>query len=433
MKPSLFVIAAACVIGLAGCAQVTSTPEPTRKSFDELVPEITEAPAQSRAGISLTVVGTLPPDETDRAISGVVTPTPDLPEPTPAGVADISKRLESLRTAKAFAADLAIDVRGDVQTLNGPPDRTARLVELSLLSQGERRRFLVKGTLTEQLGAPNGLDYVYIGNDAFVRGPSEVLSLVDDTWYVIPESRRDAVKPSFDPVDVVLSILGNAAIDRQVKPIGKKLFDDQECDAYRAGADEVIALQADNSLIGAFDNIDAAAIEALVCADNYLHLLTLEISGKTSVDATQPSTLQIRLHFYDFDRAFGIEAPADAQPFPEAAQASTAAPASQDNTAVLTNTWPTVGNARDLVVIPGGSAQINYSTDANIADIYAFYVAEFGALGYAESKDSTTQDSATLELLMEGGPDGTLILVQATVLEPGRVNVNIRRERGSLT
>ncbi len=426
IKHTLTGAALICALSLAGCRAATATPEPTRKSFEELVPDLTEAPAKSRPNAALTLVAPLPPDETDRAISDGATPTPELLRPTQAGVAAISKRLDTLRNAKAFAADLSINVRGTVQTLSGPPDRAAPVIELNQLTESERRRVLIKGALTEKLGAPNGLEYVYAGKDAFVRGPSEALNLTGDTWYVIPDARRDAIKPLFDPVDVAFSILGNTAIDQQLKPVDVRSFDNLECDVYRAGTDEVIALEGDNSLIRAFDSIDTASMEALICADAFLHLLTLEIAGKTSPEAEQSSSLAIRLHFYDYGRAFGIEVPVDAQPFPADQRAT---PAPQTSGDVLTATWPTVGNATDVVVIPGGVAQINYTTDSDISQIYAFYVAEFGKLGYSENKDTTTKDSATLELLMEGGPDGTLILIQATVLEPGRVNVNIRRER----
>jgi hypothetical protein len=424
------VVALVCASLAAACA---TSPEPIatpRLTFDERLPDST-ATSSNKPPIALTLVITPAPDETDTAAAlDDGTPTPDIPQPTPENAPKISASIARLAQARSYAADLTMTVRGELLSLSGPADGSAPVIDMKTLVEDGRRRITLNGVIAEQLGAPDGIEYTYDRQRLFLRGPAALLQIADDAWYAVPESRAAALSPPFDPLTIARDLLSNPRIDTELRPIGKRNLDTTACDVYQADTNGVIALENDSVLTSEFASIDTAKIEALVCANGYLNVLTFSVSGKTQRDTTQVAGLGLQIRFYDFDQPLGVAVPENAPALPNSAASQQ--PVAIEGASVLTSTWPTLGAATDIIALPGGDGQLNYVTDADIAAIYTFYGAEFAKLGYAEVKDATRQDATTLTLLMEGkdaATRGTVLVIQARQLAPGSVNVNIRKER----
>jgi hypothetical protein len=75
-----------------------------------------------------------------------------------------------------------------------------------------------------------------------------------------------------------------------------------------------------------------------------------------------------------------------------------------------------------------GAGQINYQTGMSLGDVLDFYRQAFTDQGLTERTLLTVVSETTFSVVFDGSANGKMLVVQAVVLDPSSVNVNVRYE-----
>jgi hypothetical protein len=456
-KNAITVLAAsALLLSACGAAAEKATPAPAAKATD--APKAAPAPTSTVA------------PKTSEAQQPKANPAPTkAPAPTktaePVKTADgggeaagsLFDRVTAAKDAASYEASMTMQVKGDVIELPARGSGDAPLIEMAQIKYKDDSETVMRGLFAAMFGAENGVTLRTVGGKTYVRGPAPLLGAPDDAWYELEGDQAKSMS-LFNPNDMLRDMVKDDKSGKFLTKKGTEPRDGLSCDVYLADTEAVLA---QNKAVGGdiskdFDRLDFAEVKLLMCEDGYPHFLNVQFKGASKKSPDKPSEVQIQITFKNYNNVPPIEAPADAKkaqnPFGGAGDAPPPADSddslvigdiSGDNAgdvkpgAVLPNSndgsyktdYPLVGKVGDLIVDKNNTSMINYSTDATLRQVYDFYVSEMGKQGYAVRKITTIVNESVVNLVMDGGDDGLALVVQAVQLEPGKVNVNVRKER----
>lgn len=454
-SPSLWRISAAAmsVILLSACgssAAPTSVPAATATQPPTATPAPTNTPAP-------TATPEPAPTEAKAETAGSGTSGDSA---TTGDKDSLSFRMARISEAKSYSMRMKMVVVGDLMDLPASPSAETPLVDMEGTYNNGNSRTLLKGLFAGLLGNENGFETITVDGTSYIKGPIPLLGATEEKWYILPEDRKNDAQTPFDAKSVINDLANDKDTDKALKKAGTEDIDGQTCDVYLATKEDLLAMKTNGSLTRDFERVDKAEAKALICPDGFLHLMRMEFAGasKKSPDKVSSALLEIRL--FDFGQAEAIEAPADAAKLetpdflalangtatPEATASSDEAEATTEattdtgaaadaivpadsNDGAFDTAYPLIGKVTQFVKLPGDGDAINYSTDADLKDVYDFYVAELTKDGLKERKITTVVNETVINLVMEGAEDGKSVIVQAFQLSPGVVNVNVRKEK----
>lgn len=241
---------------------------------------------------------------------------------SPEGIA-IEKAMGKLQTAETFRFEMDMGMQGDLGS-DVPPgylvDGKMSMLNATGAVKGKDSSFALKGLLAALFGADpaKGVEFMTVSGKSYIRGPMAFLGITDDKWYVSESSEDFGMSGSSSPESMVKEFNSETNMDGIVKT-GQETFDGQLCDVYLA--DTEMTLRSMNSMKDSqiptsnMTDIQKAETRVWVCADGYFHKLQMEMSGSDPKSPGKKVGMNIFLHMYDFDGAFTLTPPADAQPF----------------------------------------------------------------------------------------------------------------------
>ena len=267
------------------------------------------------------------------------------------------------------------------------------------------------------------------------------------------EDRVSKTLPPFSPKSMLDEMFKGQKADDTLKPAGAETLDGQTCDVY-VGNKEAI-LKSNSSLSRDFDSIDTAEAKAYICADGFLHLMSMSFTGKSKSDPSKEAGMSLVIRMSDFNVPVTLTAPADAEPLksplgltdlpnagtaeatpetmageatPEATAESTeSGEAPVASTGKFDSPFPLLGAVENFTKI--SDEMINFQTDATLKQVYEFYTAEYKKQGYKERKITTLVNDQVVNLVLDGGGDGKSVVVQAFPLGKDKINVSVRKEK----
>lgn len=261
-----------------------------------------------------------PPTSTPRP------PTPAPPSATPSSSgATLTQALSRAQAASLYRMDLKISGKGNFAPGPITPTLGATQTEATLLAMqgdvnGKDSHFNLAGLFTSFLGVePNGsLDFITVGDKAYVHGPVPVLNANEAKWYQVPSQQASIAQPPLTPGSFLEAFSSSGINPDDFKKSGTESLDGHTCDVYSGDKSTVVkAFQSLGAAAGAsqqdMDAIDNAEFRFLICDDSYLHQVTMVIDGHNKDKPEEKGTFSILMHLYDFDSDIKIQAPPDAE------------------------------------------------------------------------------------------------------------------------
>ncbi len=389
----------------------------------------------------------------------VPTATPE-PSPTPKVVATqaaetpkrtdgtgISARMTAFDKATSFKSVMTMTMTGDALGLPVKADPNLPVMSFEVTKSGDNSRILFGGVLAGFMGSEEGVEYLVVDGKTYVKGPAMLLGAPEAKWYLVPEERVGKTVPPFSPKTMLDEMFKGQKADDTLKPAGTETLDGQTCDVY-IGSKETI-LKSNNSLTRDFDSIDTAEAKAYICADGFLHLMSMSFTGKSKSDPSKEAGMSLIIRMSDFNVPVTLTAPADAQPLksplgltdvpdamskeatPEATTESSESTESKEapvaSSGKFDSPFPLLGTVENFTKI--SDEMVNFQTDATLKQVYDFYTAEYKKQGYTERKITTIVSDQVVNLVLDGGDDGKSVVVQAFPLGKDKVNISVRKEK----
>lgn len=368
----------------------------------------------------------------------------------------ISARMATFDKAGSFKSVMTMTMTGDAMGLPVKVDPNMPVMSFEVTKSGDNSRIVFGGLLAGLMGSENGVEYLVVDGKTYVKGPAMLLGAPDDKWYLVPEDRISKTLPPFTPQTMLDEMFKGQKADDTLKPAGTETLDGQTCDVYIGSKEDI--LKSSNSLSRDFDSIDAAEAKAYICADGFLHLMSMSFTGKSKSDPSKEAGMSLIIRMTDFNVPVVLTAPAESEPLksplgltdlpdagtaeatpesltaeatPEAtaeeAQGSESGDVPAASTGKFDSPFPLLGAVENFTKI--SDEMVNFQTDATLKQVYAFYTAEYKKLGYKERKITTIVSEQVVNLVLDGGDDGKSIVVQAFPLTKDTVNVSVRKEK----
>jgi hypothetical protein len=357
-------------------------------------------------------------------------------------------RIAAANKAESYEATLKIIVKGDVIEMPLPTDGETPLVEMTQTKYKNDMESTISGVIAAFMGAEKGMRIRKVAGKSYVFGPVALMGAPTAEWYQITDEQAGTFNAPFEPNGMLQDLVKGEKSEELLKPSGSETIDGQTCEIFIADTEAVLK---QDSIVGGdinkdFAKLEFAEIKLAICEDGFPHLANMQFKGTSKKSPDKPSEVQILMSFKNFNSVKPIEAPSDAKksenPFgsqgetaPEATEEAGAGGDVSGDTggtgaiygAPENSEYPTIGKVADVMSLEAG--MVNYTTDASLEEVYKFYVAEMSAKGYTERKITTIVSDSVVNLVMDGGDDGKAFVMQAVQLEPGKVNVNIRKEK----
>ena len=302
-----------------------------------------------------------------------------------------------------------------------------------------------------------------------VKGPSPDLGIEDDRWHVTTDQAIINDRLNALPTWVMQGMLGNP---EQLEPAfgipSESTHMDKACKTYRA-LDDKLPTEVTANFKKMFSRADAIEMAITLCEDGLPHLLTISGTGLGTTDPAKPAKVELKLEFDAFGNVRPVELPMTATPLELKSPASNApasnapemAPTESGAAALADAPAPTQANGapdaatmqRPLSNMNDGSygtdepiialvtdkmpvhvdaekGDLHYISQASLKDLFAFYQNYYSRdRGLVERDFVTSVFDAGFSIVFDGLPDGRAIVVQATLVEPERVNVNISKRK----
>jgi hypothetical protein len=294
---------------------------------------------------------------------------------------------------------------------------------------GENAQITYGGAMLAALGEGlTQVEYISVDGKVYLRGPFPSMGVNDDGWYELSPSRAEDLKAPGTPFEFVQQMADDDKLATDLEKSGSVSIGAQTCDVLSIPREKILADES-SAYIKDFSSVSEAEMSIVVCPDGYMHKMTVSFVGKQKNDPTQDAGLKINVTMSDFDKVADIRAPKDAKSLDSVTtqseiEAAVGAPTSNDG---FDTTFPLVGKVSDFNRIPSPTNDevINYSSDATLKDIYAFYVAELTKNGMTERKVTTVIDEKIASFVMDGAGEGKSVIVQAVWLDTNKRNVNV--------
>jgi hypothetical protein len=225
------------------------------------------------------------------------------------------------RTAEADTYRIALLLQGAGAATGGTPNALAEILRLDGTFAGDNHAFTASGFLATFLGADpdRGLQALRADGTSYVRGPLTFVGAPDEAWYRLEPTQAALANPPVS-ADATLGLLTDADFSGFVASAPYQ-SDGQRCTPFSGDRTATTALLQSLSASGLPAPSDPAQVDAaesriLVCADGYIHALSLVFSGTTPSDPPAPFSYDLAVELDGFDETLAIDPPADARPLP---------------------------------------------------------------------------------------------------------------------
>ncbi len=296
----------------------------SRIKADQFQAYYAQVTAEALANPSATPTDTPPPTNTPLPTA---TPTFVLsrnrPRPTAAPHTPVAGPLHDgwvkVSGLNTLRFEMDMGATGYVARLSGFPGYKdgLSLLYLGADMNGKDSHMVMKGYIMTVLNMdPNkGLEVISVGDKSYVKGPQPMLGAFDDKWYYGP---RSTVGATFDSPDLYR---GQDPDWAGFVKSRTETFDGIKCDVWTGGKEETFRFFNEFSNTGldsnnSFDQLDRADTGIWLCADGYVHQISMILEGHPAGSASQKGGITTRLHFYDMNKPLKIAAPANTAPLP---------------------------------------------------------------------------------------------------------------------
>jgi hypothetical protein len=436
----------ASILALSACGGAAATPE---TSAGESKPAKTESSAPTAPKPAAEKAVEPAPKKAEATSKPVDTPKPtDAPAKAAVAAGPLSKQIGNYKQAKSYRAEMTVSISGDMMDMPIKDSGKTPLMSFRGAFNGKDSQVTMGGMLVALMGADpeKGMQTVQIGADTYVLGPLSTMGIKDANWYKLPTDQANGVISTFSPEDFLKDFSDDATVKNVFKPTGSETIGAQTCTVYTA--DKEALQKEDNGGMGKdFERVDSAEANVVTCPDGYMHRFEMNIAGSPKGDATKKGAMSLSIKMSDFDAVAPITAPAgakvldpnaiagnmpgDSPALTETLTGGDAPAVTSAGTDTFDTTFPLVGTVSDFnrLPTPTKDESINYSSDAALKDIYAFYIDELGKQGLKERKINTLVSDKVVSLVMDGVDGGKSVVVQAVWLDEKKRNVNVRIEK----
>jgi hypothetical protein len=437
-KTSLLTAAIAASLILSACGGGTAETKPAEPA----------KPAQSTQTESAKPAEPAKPSEAkSETKTETAKPAEQAAEPTKAPEPAKSQEplgtvMENYKAAKSYRADMLFSIKGEIMDIPVADAADVPFMRFNGAYSGKNSQINVGGMLIVAMGADpkKGLELIESDGGVYLKGPLELVGAKEDAWYLMPLEQSGSIKPPISPGEFLKDFSGEDAKD--FKPTGSETIGGQTCTVHTMDK-EALLKQGDGALSKDFERLDSAEAKVVTCPDGYMHRFEVAFSGASKKDPSKTGSVSLTINMSDFDKVDPIKPPADAKPLSgpggegatpveDAAQAPGAtidspAAASGD----YDTTFPLIGAVSDFNRMPSPTEDeiINYVSDAELKDIFDFYVAEFSKRGLTERKVVSTVNEQVVSIVMDGVDGGKSVIIQAVWLDKTKRNINVRVEK----
>ncbi len=365
-------------------------------------------------------------------------PSTATPAPKPAAASNsdvtqvLTEALSKTREAKSYASKIMITGKGEVFPGVAPTNNEEEVVLLVQTSKfdGANSSTEAGGLSFKVMKVDSSVVYLTLDGTIYIKGPAAWLGAPEDKWYVVPADRAKTIKLSVQAMD----LLKGGAIERgEVKDYtlaNTEEIDGQSCQVYAANPEAL--LKRKGVFAEPISDIDTAASRIAVCADGYVHEVSISTGGKLKNDPTKRGLITMNIRLSDFSKSFVFEAPKDPVPLQAPSFAG-----DMDNAVATSEATPKITGATthveyplpdDAKVITSTGGTVILESGLSVKDALAFYREGLSTQGLKENKQLTVESDAVFSLVMQNLPGGAAIVVQGVKIDDKKTTITIRAE-----
>jgi hypothetical protein len=240
---------------------------------------------------------------------------------SPAGgdpaIADaIQAGLTKIEEAGSYRVALTMTASGNLgEGVPGvQPGQPVELIAAEGEVEGEDSRLVIRGLLSAFMGADpqEGLEVLTVGGTSYLRGPAPLLGANEARWYELP-SDGSSPASSIQSGQIVGGLTEQDLDLSGFTAAGTEQLDGQQCQVYVGDKEATIRAfeQVDSQGIPgpqSLSEVDQAEMKFYICADGYLHQMTLDFEG-TAEGQSEPAAFVLNLKLSDFDADIRITPP----------------------------------------------------------------------------------------------------------------------------
>jgi hypothetical protein len=302
-------------------------------------------------------------------------------------------------------------------------------MELTSQFDGDNSSTKFGGLLSKMLGAEGSVEYLLLDGKTYIKGPAALLGALEAKWYVVPAERADIIKPPLETNEMLADMAPNGDDMKSFQAPVTEQIDGQACQVFKATEEELTKNQ--DSFSEAFSELETAEARLAVCADGYVHELSIQFAGKLKKDPTKTGSISVVMRLTDFGKRFSFEAPTDPEPLGEPGgllpvESTPEAQPDNTNESTAKADYPKPDDAKN--VITAGEGVMILETGLSLKDAMDFYRNELSAQGLTEKTALTVETDSVFSLVMAGLPDGKAVVVQGVKLAEGKTTITVRTE-----
>lgn len=259
------------------------------------------------------------------------------PSATPAAAqagSAINAALARSASADTYRLDLSLRGSGSAVSLGNATAAETELLGMQATFVNDDYEFTLSGVLAVLLGGDpaRGIQALRADEQSYVRGPLALVGASDNAWYRLSPEQAALAAPPVSADSSLGAVQRAGAKFEGFTPGPSEQRNGQQCQSYLGDRDATVALLDSLSQSGlpasaSPDDITSAESTVVVCADGYLHGLSLTFAGRQGEPA-QPFGYSLEVELSDFEAPLVISAPADARepPAPPGAPGSGVTP-----------------------------------------------------------------------------------------------------------
>lgn len=160
---------------------------------------------------------------------------------------------------------------------------------------------------------------IVLGENVYIKGLTDVPGIDPTLWYQLPADLQNAARSMPSARGLLNSFVADDLAAAQFHSVGAETLDDENCTVWAAqnppAIQKIIGVNDSATLEKQLGEIDRSELKIWTCADGYIRKIQGQVLGHNA--QVENDTVSINLYFKmnQFDQAFEIQAPPDAQPF----------------------------------------------------------------------------------------------------------------------